>query len=237
MDIIKAPDFPGGGLLVYEKDKMTQVFETGVGAIKLRARYAYDKANNSIDILQIPYSSCIEAIMNKVADLMKAGKLKEVSDFRDAIDLNGFKLTFDLRKGADPEKVMAKLYKMTPLESNFDCNFNVLINGTPKLLGVADILREWIAFRSTCVHRELSFDLQKKKDKLHLLLGLSLILLDIDKAIAIIRGTEKDEEVVPNLMKGFSLTKVQAEYVAEIKLRHLNHEYIVNRLSEIENLQ
>ena len=237
MDIIKAPDFPGGGLLVYEKDKMTQVFETGVGAIKLRARYACDKANNSIDILQIPYSSCIEAIMNKVADLMKAGKLKEISDFRDAIDLNGFKLTFDLRKGADPEKVMAKLYKMTPLESNFDCNFNVLINGTPKVLGVADILREWIAFRSTCVHRELSFDLQKKKDKLHLLLGLSLILLDIDKAIAIIRGTEKDEDVVPNLMKGFSLTKVQAEYVAEIKLRHLNHEYIVNRLSEIENLQ
>ena len=237
MEIIKAPDFPGGALLVYERDKMKQVFETGVGSIKLRARYAYDKSNNSIDILQIPYSSCIEAIMNKVGELMKAGKLKEISDFRDAIDLNGFKLTFDLRKGVDPEKVMAKLYKMTPLESNFDCNFNVLINGAPRLLGVADILREWISFRSTCVHRELTYDMERKKEKLHLLLGLSLILLDIDKAIAIIRGTEKEEDVVPNLMKGFSLSQVQAEYIAEIKLRHLNREYITNRVKEIENLQ
>ena len=237
MEIIKAPDFPGGALLVYERDKMKQVFETGVGSIKLRARYSYDKSNNSIDILQIPYSSCIEAIMNKVGELMKAGKLKEISDFRDAIDLNGFKLTFDLRKGVDPEKVMAKLYKMTPLESNFDCNFNVLINGSPRLLGVADILREWIAFRSNCVHRELTFELERKKEKLHLLLGLSLILLDIDKAIAIIRGTEKEEDVVPNLMKGFSLSQVQAEYIAEIKLRHLNREYITNRVKEIENLQ
>lgn len=236
MEIIKAPDFSGGGLLVYERDKMKQVFETGVGSIKLRARYAYDKANNSIDILQIPYSSCIEAIMNKAGELMKAGKLKEISDFRDAIDLNGFRLTFDLRKGANPDKVMAKLYKMTPLESNFDCNFNVLINGAPRLLGVADILREWIAFRSNCVHRELTFDLERKKDKHHLLLGLSLILLDIDKAVSIIRGTEKEDDVVPNLMKGFSLSQAQAEYIAEIKLRHLNQEYLSNRVKEIENL-
>ena len=237
MEIIKAPDFPGGALLVYERDKMKQVFETGVGSIKLRARYAYDKSNNSIDILQIPYSSCIEAIMNKVGELMKAGKLKEISDFRDAIDLNGFKLTFDLRKGVDPEKVMAKLYKMTPLESNFDCNFNVLINGVPRLLGVADILREWIAFRSTCVRRELTYDLERKNEKLHLLLGLSLILLDIDKAIAIIRDTSKEEDVVPNLMEGFSLSQLQAEYIAEIKLRHLNREYLINKGKEIETLQ
>ncbi len=237
MEIIKAPDFPGGGLLVYEKEKMKRVFETGVGSIKLRARYSYDKANNSIDILQIPYSSCIEAIMNKVSELMKAGRVKEISDFRDAIDLNGFKLTLDLRKGSNPEKVMAKLYKMTPLESNFDCNFNVLINGAPRLLGVADILKEWILFRSNCVKRELTFDLERKREKLHLLLGLSLILLDIDKAIEIIRGTKKEEDVVPNLMKGFSLSEVQAEYIAEIKLRHLNHEYLLKRAQEIENLQ
>ena len=238
LDIVKAPDFAGGGLLIYERDKMREIFETGVGSVKLRARYEYNKADNSIDILQIPYSTSIEAVMRKIADLIKLGKIKEISDIRDAIDLNGFKLTLDLKgKGVDPDKLMAKLYKLTPLEDSFDCNFNLLINGSPKQLGVVDILREWITFRMGCLRRELAFDLKKKKDKLHLLLGLTMILLDIDKAIRIIRSTEHETEVVPNLMEAFSLSEVQAEYIAEIKLRHLNREYILNRAQEIEGLQ
>lgn len=238
MEIIKAPDFPGGAQIIYERDKMREVFETGYGSIRMRARYSYDKANNSLDIVQIPYSTNIEAIIDKITDLINAGKLKEISDIRDAMGLNSGKLiNIDLRRGTDPDKLMAKLYKLTTLEDNFDCNFNILVNGTPKQLGVVDILREWITFRIGCVHRELSFDLQKKKDKLHLLLGLAQILLDIDKAISIIRNTEKEEDVVPNLMEGFSITQIQAEYIAEIKLRHLNREYIMKRVSEIEELQ
>jgi len=237
MDIIQAPDFSGGGLLVYKRDEMEKIFRTGVGSIVLRARYEYNRDDNSIDILQIPYSTSIEAIMKKITDLMKEGKLKDVVDFRDAIDLNGFKLSLDLRRGADPEKVMAYLFKTTPLQDTFDCNFNILINGAPQTLGVINILKAWIDFRKNCYSRELRFDLRKKQDKLHLLLGLSSILLDIDKAIRIIRNTQKEEDVVPNLMEGFHLSQIQAEYIAEIKLRHLNREYIMRRVEEIKDLQ
>ncbi len=237
MDIVKAPDFPGGGILIYNHEDMEKIYKTGVGGVKLRARYAYDPATHSIDILQIPYSTSIEAIMKKITDMMKEGRLRDVVDFRDAIDLSGFKLTLDLRRGADPEKVMAFLFKNSPLEDSFDCNFNILINGTPQTLGIIPILKAWIEFRKACYSRELHFDLEKKQDKLHLLLGLSAILLDIDKAIRIIRNTQKEEDVVPNLMEGFNLTKVQAEYIADIKLRHLNREYILRRIEDIGNLQ
>ena len=216
---------------------MRQIYETGSGSVKIRARYVYDKAQNCIDIIQIPYSTSIELIMKKLTELIKEGKVKEIVDFRDEIDLSGFKLTLDLRRGTDPEKLMARLYKMTPLEDSFKCNFNVLIDGSPRQMGVVEILREWIKFRMECCRRELNFDLKKKKDKLHLLLGLGKILLDIDKAIAIIRGTEKDSDVIPNLMKGFSIDEIQADYIADIKLRNLNREFIINRISEIEGLQ
>ena len=237
LDIVRAPDFSGGGLLIYEREKMRKIYETGIGAVKLRAKYAYDKQNNSIDILEIPYSASIESIMDKITDLVKAGRLKEVADLRDAIDLNGFKLTLDLRRGVDPDKLMQKLYRLTDLEDNFDCNFNVLIDGMPRQLGVLELLKEWIRFRVGCYRRELTFDLGKKRDKHHLLLGLAAIMLDIDKAIRIIRTTKYDADVVPNLMESFSLTKVQAEYIADIKLRNLNREYIANRVTEIESLQ
>ena len=237
MDIIKAPDFPGGAYIIYNREAMRRVFETGRGPLRMRARYSYDKDANCIDVTQIPYSTSIEAIIAKITDAMKSGKIKDITDVRDEIDLSGFKLTIDLRRGTDPDKLMTKLYKLTPLEDSFDCNFNVLIDGAPRQLGVADILREWIRFRMGCLRRELSFDLGKKKDKLHLLRGLGLILLDIDRAIAIIRQTAKESDVVPNLMQAFHLDEIQAEYIAEIKLRHLNREYIMERLTEIENLQ
>ena len=237
LDIVKAPDFPGGGTIIYNRDTMRQIYETGSGSVKIRARYVYDKANNCIDIIQIPYSTSIELIMKKLTELIKEGKVKEIVDFRDEIDLSGFKLTLDLRRGTDPDKLMTRLYKLTPLEDSFKCNFNVLINGTPRQLGVVDILSEWIKFRMECCRRELNFDLQKKKDKLHLLMGLGKILLDIDKAIAIIRGTEKDSDVVPNLMRGFGIDEIQADYIADIKLRNLNREFIINKISEIENLE
>ena len=237
MDIIKAPDFPGGAYIIYNREAMRRVFETGRGPLRMRARYSYDKDANCIDVTQIPYSTSIEAIIAKITDAMKSGKIKDITDVRDEIDLSGFKLTIDLRRGTDPDKLMTKLYKLTPLEDSFDCNFNVLIDGAPRQLGVADILREWIRFRMGCLRRELRFDLGKKKDKLHLLRGLGLILLDIDRAIAIIRQTAKESDVVPNLMQAFHLDEIQAEYIAEIKLRHLNREYIMERLTEIENLQ
>ncbi len=237
LDIIKAPDFPGGGIIIYDRESIKQIYETGSGSVKIRSRYNYDKAQNCIDIIQIPYSTSIEAILNKISDLVKEGKLKEITDFRDEIDLSGFKLTLDLRRGVDPDKLMAKLFKLTPLEDSFKCNFNVLIDSTPRQLGVVDILKEWIKFRLVCVKRELEFDLNKKKDKLHLLLGLGKILLDIDKAIRIIRHTEKEEDVIPNLMSGFGIDEIQAEYIAEIKLRNLNKQYIINRINEIEGLQ
>ena len=237
LDIIKAPDFPGGGFLLYDREKFRSIDETGRGNFTLRARYVYEKKDNCIDIVQIPYSTSIELIMKRIGDLVKEGKLKEITDFRDEIDLSGFKLTLDLRRGVDPDKLMAKLYKLTPLEDDFSCNFNVLIDGTPKQLGVIGILKEWIAFRMSCVRRELSFDLQKKQEKLHLLLGLGKILLDIDKAIRIVRETEREDDVVPNLMEGFGIDRIQAEYIAEIKLRNLNREYIINRIQEIESLR
>ena len=237
MDIVKAPDFPGGGAIVYNRADMQKVYETGSGSVKIRSRYNYDKVNNCIDIIQIPYSTSIEIILNKISELVKEGKLKEIVDFRDEIDLSGFKLTLDIRRGTDPDKLMAKLFKLTPLEDSFKCNFNVLVNSQPMQLGIIDLLKAWIDFRITCVRRELTFDLKKKQDKLHLLLGLGKILLDIDKAIRIIRHTEKEEDVIPNLMTGFGIDEIQADYIAEIKLRNLNKQYIINRINEIENIQ
>lgn len=237
MDIIKAPDFPGGGQILYDEEQMRQIYETGDGSFKIRSRYSYDASANCIDILQIPYSTTIEQILNKISALVKEGKLKEVVDFRDEIDRDGFKLTLDLRKGTDPDKLMQKLFRITPLESSFKCNFNIIIDAEPRQLGVIEILSEWIDFRKACLTRELKFDLGKKNDKLHLLLGLGKILLDIDKAIRIIRKTEKEEDVIPNLCEGFSIDEIQANYIAEIKLRNLNREYIINRISEIEDLK
>ena len=237
LDLVKGPDFPGGAYIIYDRQAMRQVYETGRGPIKLRARYSYDKEANCIDITQIPYSTSIEAIMGKIADAVKSGKIKDIIDVRDEIDLSGFKLTIDLRRGTDPDKLMTKLYKLTPLEDAFDCNFNVLIDGAPRQLGIKGILTEWIRFRTNCVKREFTFELGKKRDKLHLLLGLGKILLDIDKAVAIVRSTAKESEVVPNLMEAFRIDEIQAEYIAEIKLRHLNKEYILNRLEEIKQLQ
>ena len=237
LDIVKAPDFPGGAEIIYDREQMRKIYETGYGSFKMRSKYEYIKKDNCIDILEIPYSSCIESIMKKATEMIKLGKLREVSDVRDAIDLNGFKLTFDLKKDADPELVMQKLFSATELENNFDCNFNIIVDGTPMQLGVKEILNEWIKFRVKCVRREFTFDLGKKEHKLELLLGLAAILLDIDKAIKIIRNTEKEEDVVPNLAAAFNLSKAQAEYVAEIKLRNINREYILNRVQEIEGLK
>ena len=237
LDIVKAPDFSGGAQILYDREQMRRIYETGTGSFKMRAKYEFVKKNNCIDVLEIPYSSSIEAIMKKATDMIKSGKLREVVDVRDAIDLNGFKLTFDLRKDADPELVMKKLFTMTELENNFDCNFNILVDGTPMQLGIREILNEWIKFRVKCVTRELTFELGKKEHKLELLRGLAAILLDIDKAIRIIRNTEREEDVVPNLAAGFSLTKIQAEYIADIKLRNLNRQYIINRVEEISQLE
>ncbi len=237
LDIIKAPDFSGGGELIYNRDQMREIYTTGKGNFKLRSKYRYDPKENCIEVYEIPYSTSIEVIMKRIGDLVKEGKLKEITDYRDEIDLSGFKFTIDIRKGTDPDKLMKKLFKMTALEDSFDCNFNVLIGNTPYLLGVADIIKEWIKFRIGCVKRELTFELGKKRDKLHLLLALGKILLDIDKAIKIVRGTQNDKDVVPNLMEAFEIDKVQAEYIADIKLRNLNREYIINRINEIEELQ
>ncbi len=237
LDIMVAPDFQGGGYLIYNRETMREIYRTGHGSLRLRARWRYDKAENCIEILQIPYSTTIELIMKKLTQLIKEGKVKEITDFRDEIDVNGFKLTLDLRRGTDPDKLMNKLFKYTPLEDSFDCNFNVLIDGTPKLLGVGDILKEWIRFRSGCVKRQLQFDLDKMRKKLHLLLGLGKILLDIDKAIKIIRETKKESDVIPNLCEGFDIDQEQAEFIAEIKLRNLNREYILNKLRETDELK
>ena len=237
MELIKAPDFPGGGAILYDEEEMKRIYTTGSGSVRMRARYVFDKENSCIEVIQIPYSTTIEAIIAKLTVLYKEGKIKEVTDFRDETDLSGLKLAIDVRRGTDPEKLMAKLFKLTPLEDSFRCNFNVLINSTPRTMGVQEILQEWIQFRLQCVRRELKFDLKKRKEKLHLLLGLGKILLDIDKAIRIIRKTEKESQVVPNLMKGFDIDEIQANYIAEIKLRYLNREYIINRLAEIEDLQ
>lgn len=237
MSTMPAPDFPGGEIIVYDEAVMKNVYENGRGSIKLRSKYEYDKKENCIDILSIPYSTNCESIIDKVIDLVKAGKVREISDIRDETGLDGLKITIDLKRGVDPDKLMRKLYKMTPLEDSYACNFNVLIGGTPMVLGVKDLLEEWIAFRIECVRRRTFFDLNKKKDKLHLLKGLEKILLDIDKAIKIVRETDEEAEVVPNLMIGFGIDEIQAEYVAEIKLRHLNREYILKRTQDIEDLE
>ena len=237
MELVKAPDFSGGGTVLYNEEQIKQIYLTGQGSVRLRARYVFDKANSSIDIIQIPYSTTIELIKAKLTSLYKEGKIKEVTDFNDLTDLGGLKLTIDIRRGVDPDKLMTKLFKLTPLEDSFECNFNVLIDGAPRTMGIVEILTEWIRFRLGCLRREISYDLGKKRDKLHLLLALGKILLDIDKAIRIIRHTEKEADVVPNLMKGFDIDEIQANYIAEIKLRNLNREYILNRISEIEGLQ
>ena len=237
MEIIKAPDFPGGGALIYDAEQLKMVYETGQGSVRVRARYQYDAAANCIEILQIPYSTTLEQIMDKIIELVKNDTIREITDVRDEIGLSGFKLTIDLKKGADPDRLMNRLFRLTSLEDTFKCNFNVLIDSTPRQMGVAEILREWITFRTGCVRREMTFDLGKKRDKLHLLEALAKVLLDIDKAIRIIRKTEKEEEVIPSLMTGFDIDEVQANYIAEIKLRNLNREYILNRIAEIENLR
>ena len=237
LDIIKAPDFPGGATILYDREQMRKIYETGNGSFTMRAKYQYNKSEHSIDVLEIPNSSFIESIMKKTTDMIKSGKLREITDVRDAIDLNGFKLTFDLKKDADPETVMHKLFLSTELENNVDCNFNILVDGAPRLLGVRDILLEWINFRVKCVTRQLTFELGKKEDKHELLLGLAAILLDIDKAIRIIRNTAEEDKVVPNLAAGFNLTMRQAEYIADIKLRNLNSQYIINRIDEIKELK
>lgn len=237
-ETLKAPDFPGGGLLLYDRDAMASIYDTGRGGFKVRAKYNYDKDNKCIEITEIPSTTTAEAVIDKIIEKYKSGALKaDISDVRDETDKSGLKITIDLKKGADPDKLMQKLYKSTPLEDTFSCNFNVIIAGVPKVLGVKELLSEWIAFRTESVQRRVYFDLSKAKDKLHLLEGLQKILLDIDKAIAIIRKTEEETEVVPNLMIGFGIDEIQANYVAEIKLRHLNREYILKRTQDIEQLR
>ena len=227
-----APDFPTGGEIVCDGDDLRTIYRTGRGGVKVRARWRYDKSENVIEVYEIPYSTTIEAILDKVAELVKAGKVKEIADMRDETDLSGLKLAIDLKRGVDPDKLMAKLYRLTPLQDTVSCNFNILIAGMPRVLGVGGILEEWTAWRTDCVKRRVYFILNKKKEKLHLLQGLKRILLDIDRAIRIIRETEEEAEVIPNLMIGFGIDQVQAEYVAEIKLRNINKEYILKRVQE-----
>ncbi len=231
-----APDFPGGGSIIYNDKVISEIYKSGRGSIKVRARYTYDKSANCIDISNIPPTTTLESIIEKIIELVKQGKIREISDIRDETGLDGLKITIDLKRNSNPDKLMKKLFKMTTLEDSFSCNFNVLIAGIPRVLGVRDLLQEWIDFRTQCVKRRTSFDLKKKEDKLHLLKGLEKILLDIDKAIEIIRNTEEETEVLPNLMIGFGIDEIQAEYVAEIKLRHLNREYILKRTNEIDKL-
>ena len=234
---LPAPDFIGGCKILYDEKVIDQVYETGRGSIRLRARYEYDKSQNCIDILSIPSTTTSEVIIEKIIDLVKQGKVKEISDVRDETGLDGLKITIDLKRSTNPDALMAKLYKLTTLEDSYACNFNVLIGGVPMVLGVKALLEEWIAFRMECVKRRTFFDRTKKAERLHLLQGLAKILLDIDKAIKIIRETDEEVEVVPNLMIGFGIDQIQAEYVAEIKLRHLNREYILKRTQDIETLE
>lgn len=236
LSTLKGPDFPGGGYIVYDEKEMEKIYRTGLGAVKVRSVYNYDREARCIEVTQIPPSTTVEAIIDKIVDLVKEGRIKEISDVRDETDLSGLRLALDLKKGYDPDALMQKLFRLTPLQDNFNCNFNVLIAGTPRVMGVYEILNEWTDFRRECVKRRVYFDLQKKKEKLHLLLGLKKILLDIDYAIQLIRETEEESEVVPNLMVGFGIDEVQAEYVAEIKLRHINREYILKRTEETDNL-
>ena len=232
-----APDFPTGGQIICDSDELRSIYATGRGGLKVRARWRYDKKENVIEVYEIPYSTAIETILDKVAELVKAGKIKEIADMRDETDLSGLKLAIDLKRGVDPDKLMAKLFRLTPLQDTVSCNFNILIAGMPRVMGVGEILTEWTAWRTDCVKRRVYYILNKKKEKLHLLQGLKRILLDIDKAIRIIRETEEEAEVIPNLMIGFGIDQVQAEYVAEIKLRNINKEYILKRVAETSALQ
>ncbi len=236
-DYLTAPDFPGGGELLYDRAEIENVYATGRGSIKVRGVYSYDKSANCIDITQIPPTTTIEAIIEKIIDLVKQKKVTEINDIRDETDLKGLKITIDLKRGIDPDKFMQKMFKMTPLQDNFSCNFNILIGGSPKVMGVKEILTEWTAYRRECVRRRVYFNLDKAKEKYHLLKGLQKILLDIDKAIKIVRETVEEKDVVPNLMIGFGIDETQADYVAEIKLRHLNREYILKRLEDVEALE
>ena len=236
MTTLKAPDFSTGGQLLFDQKEMEKIYSTGRGSFKVRCKWRYDKAQNVIEVYEIPYSTSIEVIMDKVVELNKAGKVKEIADMRDETDLNGLKLAIDLKRGVDPDKLMQKLYRLTPLQDSFACNFNILIAGMPRVMGVGEILDEWTAWRTESVRRRAYYDMMKKEEKYHLLQGLKQILLDIDKAIRIIRETESDAEVIPNLMIGFGIDQVQAEYVAEIKLRNINKEYILKRTAEVDEL-
>ncbi len=237
MTTLKAPDLPTGGQLLYDGAALAEIYRTGRGSFKVRSKWRYDKPNNLIEVYEIPYSTTSEAILDKVAELMKLGKVKEIADMRDETDRDGLKLTIDLKRGTDPDKLMAKLFRSTPLQDSQSCNFNILIAGMPRVMGVREILEEWAAWRTQSVRRRVYFSISRKKEKLHLLKGLRRILLDIDRAIQIIRDTEEDSEVIPNLMIGFGIDQVQAEYVADIRLRNINKEYILKRTQEVEALQ
>ncbi len=237
LSTLKAPDFPSGGQLVYRREDLQKIYDTGRGSIRVRSVYHYDKSNNCIEITQIPYSTSIEAIITKVIEVAKSGKVKEINDIRNETDKKGLKITIDLKRSMDPDKLMNRLFTLTPLEDSFGCNFNVLIGGVPQVMSVRGLLQEWIAFRMESVSRRVYYDLSKAKERLHLLKALEKILLDIDKAIRIVRETDEEAEVVPNLMIGFGIDQVQAEYVAEIKLRHLNREYILKRLDDVSDLE
>ncbi len=236
-ETLKGPDFPGGGFLIHDAAELRKIYETGRGSLRIRGRWHQDKSSGCIEVTEIPPTTTVEVIIDKIIELVKAGKIREIADIRDETDLSGLKIAIELKRGADAEKLMQKLFRMTPLEDSYSCNFNVLIAGMPKVLGARGILLEWIDFRRGCVARRVRFDLKKAKDKLHLLQGLGKILLDIDKAIRIVRETEEEDEVVPNLMIGFGIDQIQAEYVAEIKLRHLNRQYILDRLQETQELE
>ena len=236
-ETMPAPDFSTGAEIVYDRSAMDEIYRTGKGSFKMRSRWRYIQKENIIEIYEIPFTTTSEAIVDKVAELIKAGKIREINDMRDETDLSGLKLAVDLKRGTDPEKLMQKLFKLTPLMDSFSCNFNILVAGNPKVMGVREILSEWTAWRTECIKNRVYFEMCRKKEKLHLLQGLAKILLDIDKAIAIIRNTELESDVIPNLMMGFGIDKVQAEYVAEIKLRNINKEYILKRTSEIEELE
>ena len=237
LDVLKGPDFSTGGILMYDRNKMRDIYTNGRGSVTVRSRYEYDPKANRIEITEIPYTTTAEKIKDSIADLVKSGKIKEINDVRDEIDISGLRIAIDLKKNTDVEKMIARLNKAHILENDFSCNFNILVGGIPHTLGILDILDEWVAFRVECLRRTYIYDLSKKSDKLHLLYGLKEILLDIDKAIRIVRETENEKDVVPNLMYGFDIDQVQAEYVAEIKLRNLNREYIINRIDEIEDLE
>ncbi|MCD7904571.1 MAG: DNA topoisomerase (ATP-hydrolyzing) subunit A [Clostridiales bacterium] len=236
-EYIKAPDFSTGGELIYDKKEIDQVYNTGKGSFKVRSKYRYDKKLSLIEVYEIPYSTNIEAIIDKIIQLVKTNKIKEINDIRNETDLNGLKITIDIKRNADPDLLMEKLYKLTPLCDSFSCNFNILVNGSPKVMGIKEILDEWTAFRKDCIKKRTTYDLEKKKEQYHLLSGLNKIILDIDLAIAIIRETEKESMVIPNLMEGFNIDEPQAEFIAEIKLRNLNREYLLNKVKDMQQLE